>query len=57
MDDLNKEDEVILFGWIVFDSEDARNLANQLVAADPRMAGDDADQGGVRGPPAPGQPR
>jgi uncharacterized protein YbaA (DUF1428 family) len=32
-----KEDEVIIFGWVVFTSREARNLANQKVAADPRM--------------------
>lgn len=32
------EDEVILFGWVVFESREARDLANQKVAADPRMA-------------------
>lgn len=32
------EDEVIVFGWVVFDSRAARDLANSKVAADPRMA-------------------
>lgn len=32
-----KEDEAIVFGWVVFDSRQARNLANKRVAADPRM--------------------
>lgn len=31
------KDEVILFGWVVFDSREARDLANKKVAADPRM--------------------
>ncbi len=31
------EDETILFGWVVFDSREARDLANEKVAADPRM--------------------
>ena len=31
------EDESILFGWIVFNSREERNLANEKVAADPRM--------------------
>ena len=31
------EDETIVFGWVVFDSREARDLANQKVAADPRM--------------------
>lgn len=30
--------EVIIFGWVVFESREARDLANQKVAADPRMA-------------------
>jgi len=32
------EDETIVFGWVVFDSREARDLANERVAADPRMA-------------------
>ena len=32
------EDEIIVFGWVVFDSREARDLANGKVAADPRMA-------------------
>lgn len=32
-----KEDEAIIFGWVVFDSREARDLANERVAADPRM--------------------
>jgi len=32
------EDETIVFGWGVFDSREARDLANEKVAADPRMA-------------------
>jgi len=31
------EDEVIVFGWVVFDSREARDRANAKVAADPRM--------------------
>ena len=31
------EDEVIIFGWVVFNSKEARVKANELVAADPRM--------------------
>ncbi len=31
-------DETIVFGWVVFDSREARDLANEKVAADPRMA-------------------
>ncbi len=32
------EDEIIVFGWVVFESREARDLANEKVAADPRMA-------------------
>ena len=32
-----KDDEAIVFGWVVFDSRAARDLANERVAADPRM--------------------
>ncbi len=32
------EDEAIVFGWVVFESRAARDLANEKVAADPRMA-------------------
>ena len=32
------EGETIVFGWVVFDSRAARDLANEKVAADPRMA-------------------
>ena len=32
-----KEDEAIVFGWVVFDSREARDLANKKVANDPRM--------------------
>ena len=32
------EDETIVFGWVVFDSREARDLANEKVAADPRIA-------------------
>ncbi len=31
------EDEVIVFGWVVFKSRQARDLVNKKVAADPRM--------------------
>lgn len=33
-----KEDEAVVFGWVVFESRQARDLANQKVATDPRMA-------------------
>ena len=32
------KDEVIIFGWVEFESREARDLANKKVAADPRMA-------------------
>ncbi len=32
-----KEDEVVVFGWVVFPSKEIRDLANQQVPADPRM--------------------
>lgn len=32
-----KVDEAIVFGWVVFDSREARDLVNERVAADPRM--------------------
>ena len=32
------DNEVILFGWVAFESREARDLANEKVAADPRMA-------------------
>jgi uncharacterized protein YbaA (DUF1428 family) len=32
------EDDVVVFGWVVFQSREARDRANAKVAADPRMA-------------------
>ncbi|MFW6089467.1 MAG: DUF1428 domain-containing protein, partial [Gemmatimonadota bacterium] len=32
------ENEVIVFGWVAFESREARDLANEKVATDPRMA-------------------
>ena len=32
------ENETIVFGWVAFESREARDLANEKVAADPRMA-------------------
>ena len=32
------DSEVIVFGWVEFESRAARDLANERVAADPRMA-------------------
>ena len=31
------EDETIVFGWVVFESREARDLANEKVAVDPRI--------------------
>ncbi|MBT8232468.1 MAG: DUF1428 domain-containing protein [Saprospiraceae bacterium] len=31
------DDEVVIFGWVVFESKASRDLANQKVATDPRM--------------------
>jgi uncharacterized protein YbaA (DUF1428 family) len=33
-----KEDEVIIFGWVLFPSKKIRDLANKQVPNDPRMA-------------------
>ncbi len=33
-----KEGEAIVFGWVAFESRAARDLANEKVAADPRVA-------------------
>ena len=33
-----KEDETLVFGWVRFSSREARDKANEKVAADPRMA-------------------
>ncbi len=33
-----KEDEVIVFGWVIFPSKETRDLANKQVPTDPRMA-------------------
>jgi len=35
----SSENEVIIFGWVVFESREARDRANEKVANDPRMAG------------------
>lgn len=32
------DDEVIVFGWVIFGSREARDLANRKVESDPRMA-------------------
>ena len=32
-----KSDEAIVFGWVVFESREARDLANKKVPNDPRM--------------------
>jgi uncharacterized protein YbaA (DUF1428 family) len=31
------EDEAIIFGWVVFESREARDIANSKVPEDPRM--------------------
>lgn len=33
-----KEEEAIVFGWVVFDSKESRDLANERVSTDSRMA-------------------
>ena len=33
-----RADEVVIFGWVAFESRAARDLANEKVAQDPRMA-------------------
>lgn len=33
-----KEDEVVVFGWVLFPSKEVRDQANQEVPKDPRMA-------------------
>lgn len=33
-----KEDEVVVFGWVIFPSKETRELANKQVPNDPRMA-------------------
>ena len=30
-------EEVVIFGWVAFESREARDLANQTVAADPKI--------------------
>jgi len=32
-----KENEAIVFGWVVFDSRETRDVANQRILVDPRM--------------------
>ena len=34
----SSDDETIVFGWVLFESREARDLANRKVAADPRVA-------------------
>jgi len=31
------DDEHVIFGWVVFESREARDVANEKVASDPRM--------------------
>lgn len=33
-----KPDEAVIFGWVAFESREARDRANERVAADPRVA-------------------
>ena len=33
------ENDVVVFGWIVYNSKEERDLANEKVASDPRMPG------------------
>lgn len=33
-----KEDEVVVFGWVIFPSKEVRDTANKQVPTDPRMA-------------------
>ncbi|MEM1176238.1 MAG: DUF1428 domain-containing protein [Pseudomonadota bacterium] len=41
------DDEIVVFGWVSFESREARDRANEKVAADPRMIElvDDSDTG------------
>ena len=32
-----KEDETVIFGWVTFESREARDLVNKRVVTDPRM--------------------
>ena len=32
------EEEIVVFGWVVFDSKESRDIANKKVASDPRMS-------------------
>jgi uncharacterized protein YbaA (DUF1428 family) len=34
-----KDDEVVIFSWIVYESREARDRINEKVMADPRLAG------------------
>ncbi|MFK7888530.1 MAG: DUF1428 family protein [Gammaproteobacteria bacterium] len=34
----SSDDEVVMFGWVEFESRETRDRANEKVAADPRMA-------------------
>lgn len=33
-----KDDETVIFAWVVFESREARDATNQKIMADPRMA-------------------
>jgi uncharacterized protein YbaA (DUF1428 family) len=43
---VDTEDETIVFGWVAFDSREARDRANEKVAADPRMTLIDSSNSG-----------
>ena len=34
----SNENEVVVFGWVAFESREARDLANEKVSTDPRVA-------------------
>lgn len=33
-----KDDEILIFGWVEFESREKRDLANEKISADPRVA-------------------
>jgi uncharacterized protein YbaA (DUF1428 family) len=38
-----KEDEIVIFAWITYESRQARDVINRKVMADPRLSGDPSD--------------
>jgi uncharacterized protein YbaA (DUF1428 family) len=38
-----KEDEIVIFAWITYESRQARDEINRKVMADPRLTGDPSD--------------